>query len=164
MNKSQEILKFFEAGKEGEKTTDHTTTDGSVPHYHKFEIDQEGNGKTLSTEGKDSVDHEHEIKTWSVLSHKDEEGKTHTHAIEDDVIDIVHKLAEDFKGAVADLKKLSPDSMKKTPSGDYEVSFDGETMFLRDFEELHGSAPKAMKSKIEALAKKNDIELGVKFR
>jgi len=47
-----------------------TTRD--VGHFHYYEVDREGRGKTISTLG-DVEDHIHEIINWKVINH----GHTH---------------------------------------------------------------------------------------
>lgn len=70
MNRAQKLLCKLLKEEIGKTSTDHD-------HYHKYTIDEDGNGKTNYTSGGD--DHPHEIKDFKVLPGGDDE---HTHKLE----------------------------------------------------------------------------------
>lgn len=66
MSRASKILKLVNESTGYTETTSH--------HSHKFSIDENGNGKTMSTIPSSHEDHTHEIKDYKVL-----ESNGHTH-------------------------------------------------------------------------------------
>ncbi len=59
-----------------EKVSGKTSVDAG--HHHKYSVDNEGDGKTTSTEPKSHPDHTHDIKSAEIIAAGK---KKHTHTL-----------------------------------------------------------------------------------